>query len=78
MDWTNKNGLVHRAPEGVTFLGGSMEMLGGSTSYFSVRLKPGDYAWIAEVPKPEDKNMLKTFTIPSRNNEDVTIPLIQN
>lgn len=64
MDWTKADGLVYRAPRGATFLGGSMEMIGGSTAYMSVILKPGNYAWIAEVPDPAGKGMLKPFTIP--------------
>ena len=64
MDWTKEDGLVERSPKGTTFLGGSMEMAGGNTAYFSVNLKPGNYAWIAEVPDPSGKNMLKTFKIP--------------
>ncbi|NIU02052.1 MAG: hypothetical protein GWN62_31175, partial [Aliifodinibius sp.] len=67
MDWTETDGLVNRAPEGVTFLGGAMEMLGGNTAYFNVNLVPGDYAWIAEVPDPQAKGMLKTFTVPFGN-----------
>lgn len=64
MDWTKKDGLVERSPEGTTFLGGVMEMPGGNTAYFSVNIKPGNYAWIAEVPNPSGKNMLKTFKVP--------------
>lgn len=64
MNWTTEEGLVDRAPVGATFIGGSMEMTGGSTAYYHVNLKPGSYAWIAEVPNPASKGMLKTFTIP--------------
>lgn len=78
MDWTNSKGLIHRAPEGISFLGGSMEMPGGFTSYYNVVLKPGKYAWIAEVPNPEAKNMLKTFTVPSQNTKESANPLRQN
>lgn len=67
MDWTKVDGLVYRAPQGATFLGGSMEMPGGSTAYMSAILKPGDYAWIAEVPDPAGKGMLKTFSVPSNS-----------
>ncbi|GAA5522770.1 hypothetical protein LQ318_13515 [Aliifodinibius salicampi] len=67
MDWTEMDGLVNRAPEGATFIGGAMEMLGGNTAYFNVNLVPGDYAWIAEVPDPQSKGMLKTFTVPFGN-----------
>lgn len=63
MDWTKKDGLVHRAPAGTEFIGGSMEMPGGSTAYLTVTLKPGTYAWIAEVPDPAGKNMLQVFSV---------------
>lgn len=48
------------------FMGGIEDMPEGSTGYFTVRLTPGDYAWISEVPDPMGNNMLKTFTVPSR------------
>jgi len=69
MDWTKENGLINRAPEGIEFLGGSMEMPGGSTAYLTVTLKPGTYAWIAEVPDPAGKNMLKVFSVPGRGSK---------
>ena len=64
MNWTTEEGLVDRAPAGATFIGGSMEMTGGNTAYYHVNLKPGSYAWIAEVPDPASKKMFKTFSIP--------------
>lgn len=69
MDWTKENGLINRAPEGAEFLGGNMEMPGGSTAYLTVTLKPGTYAWIAEVPDPIGKNMLQVFNIPGRGSK---------
>jgi plastocyanin len=63
MDWRKPGSLVNRAPEGAEFLGGTMEMTQGGTAYFHVNLEPGDYAWIAEIPNPDEHNMLKTFTI---------------
>ncbi len=63
MDWRQAGSLVNRAPEGATFMGGTMEMTEGGKAYFHVDLTPGDYAWIAEIPDPADHNMLKTFTI---------------
>ncbi|NBC67045.1 MAG: hypothetical protein GVY07_15485 [Bacteroidetes bacterium] len=66
MDWSKPGGLATPAP--VEFLGGTQEMPGGNTAYFIVDLKPGKYAWIAEVPDPAKKGMLKTFTVPSGNN----------
>lgn len=65
MDWRQPGSLVNRAPEGATFMGGSMEMAGGSTAYFHTELEPGDYAWIAEIPNPAEHNMLQTFTVPA-------------
>ena len=61
MDWTQPGGLESPAP--ATFLGGTHEMPAGETAYFTVELTPGQYAWIAEVPKPAEKGMLKTFTV---------------
>lgn len=63
MDWRQPGSLVDQAPEGAEFMGGTMEMTKGGTAYFHVDLKPGDYAWIAEVPNPAEHNMLKPFTI---------------
>ena len=65
MDWRAAGSLAFRAPEGTEFLGGAMEMAAGGTAYYTVNLAPGTYAWIAEVPDPAAKNMLKTFTVPS-------------
>jgi hypothetical protein len=61
MDWTQPTGLEVPAP--AEFLGGVNEMPAGSTGYLTVDLDPGQYAWIAEVPKPREKGMLKTFTV---------------
>lgn len=61
MDWTQPGGLETPAP--VEFLGGTHEMPAGETAYFSVELTPGRYAWIAEVPNPAEKGMLRTFTV---------------
>jgi len=63
MDWSQPTGLETPAP--AEFLGGTNEMPAGGTAYFNVRLQPGRYAWIAEVPSPLEKGMLKTFTVPS-------------
>ena len=51
------------APKGITFLGGVNDSPAGSTGYFTVDLKPGNYAFISEVPNANEKGMLKTFTI---------------
>ncbi len=70
MNWTTEKGLVNRAPAGATFLGGSMEMAGDNKAYYHVNLKPGTYAWIAEVPAPADKGMLKIFKVPFSGETD--------
>jgi hypothetical protein len=61
MDWTRPGGLETPAP--VEFVGGINEMPAGSTGYVTVRLEPGRYAWIAEVPDPAGKGMLAVFTV---------------
>lgn len=63
MDWRAEGSLAFRAPEGAEFLGGTMEMGAGGTAYYTVNLKPGTYAWIAEVPEPASKNMLQVFHV---------------
>ena len=62
MDWRLPGGLETPAP--VEFLGGTHEMPVGGKAYFTARLEPGRYAWIAEVDDPMGKKMLKTFTVP--------------
>lgn len=59
MNWMNINGLSSPAP--AEFLGGAEEMPVGCTSYFTVNLEPGNYAWISE--SAADKGMIKKFTI---------------
>lgn len=65
MDWRSPGALASRAPEGTEFLGGTMEMGAGGTAYFTVNLQPGTYAWVAEIPDPAGRNMLKTFQVPA-------------
>ena len=59
MDWMNVEGLREPAP--VAFVGGAHEMPVGHTSYFTVELTPGRYAWIAE--SSADKGMVREFSI---------------
>lgn len=61
MDWTREEGMADPAP--VEFIGGTNEVPAGQTSYFTVTLEEGDYAFISEVPDPAAKNMLHTFTV---------------
>lgn len=62
MDWTRHGGLETPAP--AQFLGGVEELPAGATAYLTVDLAPGRYAWIAEVPSPDQKGMLVEFTVP--------------
>jgi hypothetical protein len=70
MNWSSPAGFLTPVPEGVTFLGGMQELPakeGNYTSqvgFFETRLEPGTYGFIAEVPDPLSKGMLKTFTVP--------------
>jgi len=62
MDWTRPGGL--QTPSPAQFLGGAEEMPAGSTAYLTVDLTPGRYAWISEVPNPDQKGMLVEFSVP--------------
>lgn len=64
MNWAAPGGLAEPAPSGVTFLGGTQDMPGGTSLYVTAELEAGDYAWIAEVPDPAGKNMLVEFSVP--------------
>ena len=61
LDWRTKNGLEDPSP--VTFLGGINDMPAGARGYFTVDLEPGDYAFIAEVPAPQQAGLVLPFTI---------------
>ncbi|WP_300434023.1 hypothetical protein [Christiangramia sp.] len=63
VNWSAPDGLQTPAPAGFKFLGGMQEMKEGGIGYFTVDLKSGKYALIAEVPDPQSKGMLKTFTV---------------
>ncbi|TRO67099.1 hypothetical protein [Christiangramia sabulilitoris] len=63
MNWAAPEGLQTPAPQGFKFLGGMQEMDSGGTGYFTADLRPGNYALIAEIPDPQGKGMLKTFTV---------------
>jgi len=47
LDWMEADGLEPPAP--AEFLGGAQEMPAGSTTYFTVDLEPGRYAWVTET-----------------------------
>lgn len=61
MNWAQPDGLDSPAP--APFLGGIHEMPTGTRGYFTVTLTPGRYAWVAEVPNPDEKGMLQPFTV---------------
>jgi hypothetical protein len=63
MNWANPKGLMEPAPAGITFLGGVNDLPAGNTGYFAIRLEPGSYALVSEVPNTLSKNMLKTFEV---------------
>jgi hypothetical protein len=72
MNWADPNAFKTPAPEGVEFLGGMQDLpaLEGQPNshvgYFDAHLKPGIYAFIAEVPDPMSKNMFRVFTVPGK------------
>jgi len=55
MDWTNILGLEPPAP--VEFLGGSQEMPVGNTSFFTINLDPGKYAFVSEAVMKEGNSL---------------------
>lgn len=70
MNWSTPKGMNTPAP--VRFLGGAQEMPAGNTAYITVNLDPGNYAWVAEVPNPNEKNMLKTFSVSESKSESIS------
>jgi hypothetical protein len=72
MNWMDPDGLASDGTEPGTFLGGvdtiiTPALLAGTaseTAYAHVTLKPGDYAWVAEVPDPASKGLLTEFSVP--------------
>ncbi|QYA25263.1 hypothetical protein G3I01_06975 [Gramella sp. MT6] len=63
MNWADPNGLQTPAPEGFRFIGGMQEMAEGGTGYFTAELRPGNYVLISEIPDPQSKGFLKTFSV---------------
>ncbi|MCX2746037.1 hypothetical protein OO013_19310 [Mangrovivirga sp. M17] len=61
MNWIDITGLETPSPG--KWIGGTQDMPAGKKGYFKVNLKPGKYAFVAEVPDPLSKNMLKVFEI---------------
>ena len=71
MNWSDPSAFKTPAPQGVEFLGGMQDLPAiegkpnSRVGYFEAHLKPGTYAFIAEVPDPMSKNMFRIFTVPS-------------
>jgi len=65
LDWRAKDGLEDPSP--VTFLGGINDMPEGSHSYFTADLQPGNYAFIAEVPSPQEAGFVLPFIVEAAN-----------
>ncbi|MFL1012932.1 hypothetical protein [Flavisericum labens] len=63
MVWYDPKGFITPVPNGLTFMGGYNDDDEGSTGYFQVNLKPGKYAFIAEVPNAREKGLLKEFEV---------------
>jgi hypothetical protein len=63
MVWYNPKGFITPVPNGVKFLGGFNDATEGSKGYFNADLKPGNYAFIAEVPNAREKGLLKEFEV---------------
>jgi hypothetical protein len=69
-DWTNwadPDQFISDGDEPATFLGGVSDIWTADlprTGYLHVILKPGDYAWVAEVPDPDSKGLLTEFSVP--------------
>jgi hypothetical protein len=61
MDWRQKDGLQTPAP--AVFVGGVNDMPAGSTAYLRLELEPGDYAFVAEVPSPDEQGLLLPFSV---------------
>ena len=59
MNWMIPGALVSPSPG--TFLGGTQTMKKGDTAYVTIKLQPGTYAWISEVPAKNE--MWKVFTV---------------
>lgn len=59
MDWMNQEGFMPPAP--AEFLGGAQEMPVGATSYFTVTLEPGRYAWVSEATTAD--RLVEEFTV---------------
>ena len=67
MNWAATDQFVSDGDEPTTFLGGVSDIRTADlprTGYLHATLKPGDYAWVAEVPDPASKGLLAEFSVP--------------
>lgn len=64
MNWSATGALETPAPAGIEWMGGTQDAPAGATTYLTVNLRPGNYAWVAEVPDPDARDMLMTFSVP--------------
>ena len=67
MNWADPTQFISDEDDPTTFLGGVQDIWTADlprTGYFHVTLKPGDYAWVAEVPDPESEGLLAEFSVP--------------
>lgn len=74
MNWADPTAFISPAPEGFLFMGGIQDLPAftddpnSQVGFFEAHLKPGTYAFIAEVPDPMNKGMYKIFTVPTQSN----------
>ncbi|MCH8277696.1 MAG: hypothetical protein IIC12_02035 [Proteobacteria bacterium] len=45
----------------------SLTAVAGAHGYFTVDLQPGNYAFIAEVPRPRELGLVLPFTVEAAN-----------
>lgn len=76
----------HHNPGPETFLGGVQDVFAGDgpgfvedeypvSTYIEVTLRPGEYAWVAEVADPAGKEMLTEFSVTPPGRRGVGIPI---
>lgn len=72
MDWTSPSQLIADGDEPGPFIGGVQDIWTGDlprTGYADVLLKPGEYAWVAEVPASDKKGLLAEFSVPGKKDK---------
>jgi hypothetical protein len=71
MNWAAPDQFISDGDEPAMFLGGVSDIWTADlprTGYLHMILRPGDYAWVAEVPDPASKGLLAAFSVPSRRS----------